>query len=179
MLRLVCTGARHADALASAGSLARIYPPPKTPLIADAYGLVLRHEEGWSLVYSGDTQPSQQLVQVGSACTPGKRRHLSFAGRTCGPLPAWASRASRRARRTRRARQPGTGICGSEGALTVAVPPLQAGRGATLLIHEATFEPCLEQQARQKRHSTTAEALEVARVRRGSAGRGAAPGCAA
>lgn len=68
---------------------------------SDAYGLVLRHEEGWSLVYSGDTQPSQQLVQAGAGCT--------------------------------------------------------------LLIHEATFEPCLEQQARQKRHSTTAEALEVAR----------------
>ncbi|EFN56466.1 hypothetical protein CHLNCDRAFT_145133 [Chlorella variabilis] len=67
---------------------------------SDAYGLVLQHEQGWSLVYSGDTQPCQQLVQ--------------------------------------------------------------AGRGCTLLIHEATFEPCLEQQARQKRHSTTAEALEVA-----------------
>lgn len=38
-----------------------LHPPP-----ADAYGLVLRHEEGWSLVYSGDTQPSQQLVQVGA-----------------------------------------------------------------------------------------------------------------
>ena len=41
---------------------------------------------------------------------------------------------------------------------------LQAGQGCTLLIHEATFEPCLQQQARQKRHSTTAEALEVAQV---------------
>lgn len=41
---------------------------------------------------------------------------------------------------------------------------VQAGRGSTLLIHEATFEPCLEDQARQKRHSTTAEALEVAEV---------------
>ncbi|KAG2447367.1 hypothetical protein HYH02_007695 [Chlamydomonas schloesseri] len=37
-----------------------------------------------------------------------------------------------------------------------------AGRGATLLIHEATFEPCLEQQARGKRHSTSAEAAAVA-----------------
>ncbi|PRW45195.1 zinc phosphodiesterase ELAC 2-like isoform X2 [Chlorella sorokiniana] len=67
---------------------------------SDAYGLVLKHEEGWSLVYSGDTQPCQQLVQ--------------------------------------------------------------AGRGCSLLIHEATFEPCLESQARAKRHSTTAEALEIA-----------------
>lgn len=35
-----------------------------TPPPADAYGLVLQHEQGWSLVYSGDTQPCQQLVQV-------------------------------------------------------------------------------------------------------------------
>lgn len=50
---------------------------------------------------------------------------------------------------------------------------MQAGRGCTLLIHEATFEPCLEQQARQKRHSTTAEALEVAQVRAASCRYGA------
>lgn len=41
-----------------------------------------------------------------------------------------------------------------------------AGRGATLLIHEATFEPCLEQQARGKRHSTSAEAAAVAAAMR-------------
>ncbi len=39
---------------------------------------------------------------------------------------------------------------------------VSAGRGATLLVHEATFEPCLEQQARGKRHCTSAEAVEVA-----------------
>ena len=44
------------------------------------------------------------------------------------------------------------------------LPPSQAGQGCSLLIHEATFEPCLESQARAKRHSTTAEALEVAQV---------------
>jgi hypothetical protein len=82
-------------------------PAPACPCLppADAYGLVLGHGQGWSLVYSGDTQPSQQLVA--------------------------------------------------------------AGRGCTLLIHEATFEPCLAQQARLKRHSTTAEALDVARVGEG------------
>eukprot|EP00873_Tetraselmis_striata_P001973 jgi/Tetstr1/422237/TSEL_013089.t1 len=38
----------------------------------------------------------------------------------------------------------------------------RAGRGATLLIHEATFEPGLADQACRKRHSTTEEALEAA-----------------
>ncbi|GIM10126.1 hypothetical protein Vretimale_13897 [Volvox reticuliferus] len=39
---------------------------------------------------------------------------------------------------------------------------ISAGSGATLLIHEATFEPCLESQARTKRHCTSAEAAGVA-----------------
>ena len=67
---------------------------------ADAYGVVLRHQSGWSLVYSGDTQPSEALIR--------------------------------------------------------------AGAGATLLIHEATFEPALESEARRKRHSTSVEAIDVA-----------------
>ena len=46
--------------------------------------------------------------------------------------------------------------------LRVCPAVLQAGQGATVLVHEATFEPCLEVQARAKRHSTTAEALEAA-----------------
>lgn len=67
----------------------------------DAFGIVIRHQTGWSLVYSGDTQPSEALVR--------------------------------------------------------------AGAGATLLIHEATFEPALEGEARKKRHSTSVEAIDVAR----------------
>ena len=38
-----------------------------------------------------------------------------------------------------------------------------AGQGATILIHEATFDDDLVDDARDKRHSTRAEALEVAR----------------
>ncbi|CAG9466997.1 unnamed protein product [Pedinophyceae sp. YPF-701] len=68
----------------------------------DAHALVLEHNDGWKLVYSGDTQP-------------------------CARLAAAAS-------------------------------------GATLLIHEATFEPDLVDQARKKRHSTSAEALETSRA---------------
>lgn len=37
-----------------------------------------------------------------------------------------------------------------------------AGRGATLLVHEATFGSCLEGQARRKRHSTVREAVAAA-----------------
>ena len=35
------------------------------------------------------------------------------------------------------------------------------GRGATLLIHEATFEPQLQGEAERKRHSTSQEALQL------------------
>jgi len=35
--------------------------------------------------------------------------------------------------------------------------------GATLLIHEATFDDAMEQDAVAKRHSTVGQALEVAR----------------
>ena len=38
----------------------------------------------------------------------------------------------------------------------------EAGKGCTLLIHEATFEPALIEHARAKKHSTTQEAMEVA-----------------
>ena len=65
----------------------------------NAYGVVLRHGRGWSLVYSGDTRPCPDLVD--------------------------------------------------------------AGQGATVLIHEATFENTLESEARNKRHSTTDEAIRV------------------
>ncbi|GAQ86315.1 hypothetical protein KFL_002820100 [Klebsormidium nitens] len=41
-------------------------------------------------------------------------------------------------------------------------PLIEAGRGCTLLIHEATFEGKLLDHARRKRHSTTEEALDVA-----------------
>jgi ribonuclease Z len=67
---------------------------------ADAWGIVLRHASGWSLVYSGDTRPCEALAV--------------------------------------------------------------AGRGATLLIHEATFEDEMTKDAVAKRHSTRAEALAVA-----------------
>lgn len=39
---------------------------------------------------------------------------------------------------------------------------VEAARGATLLVHEATFEDGMEADAVAKRHSTTGEALRVA-----------------
>lgn len=41
-------------------------------------------------------------------------------------------------------------------------PLIAAGRGATLLIHEATFEADMLSHAQAKNHSTLQEALEVA-----------------
>ncbi|PNG99395.1 Zinc phosphodiesterase ELAC protein 2, partial [Tetrabaena socialis] len=38
---------------------------------------------------------------------------------------------------------------------------VEAARGATLLVHEATFEEGMQGEARAKKHSTTAEAVEV------------------
>jgi ribonuclease Z len=38
---------------------------------------------------------------------------------------------------------------------------VSAGAGATLCIHEATFEACMESHALAKSHSTLQEALEV------------------
>jgi hypothetical protein len=39
---------------------------------------------------------------------------------------------------------------------------VEAARGASLLIHEATFEDDFAEDALRKRHSTTSEALDVA-----------------
>lgn len=66
---------------------------------SEAYGVVVRHTSGWSIVYSGDTRPCPTLVE--------------------------------------------------------------AGRGATLLIHEATLEDGLLDHAIAKKHCTVSEALEV------------------
>jgi len=69
------------------------------------------------------------------------------------------------------------GGCGGSGAAAAAAPwkvvfsgdtrpcpaVVEAARGATLLIHEATFEDELAADARAKRHSTLSEALGVAK----------------
>jgi hypothetical protein len=39
---------------------------------------------------------------------------------------------------------------------------VEAARGATLLIHEATFEDEMADEARAKRHSTTRDAMDMA-----------------
>jgi ribonuclease BN (tRNA processing enzyme) len=36
---------------------------------ADAYGLVMRHVSGWSLVFSGDSRPCRRLREAGGGCT--------------------------------------------------------------------------------------------------------------
>ena len=64
-----------------------------------AFGVVVRHASGWSIVYSGDTRPCPELIQ--------------------------------------------------------------AGRGASLLIHEATLRDVSLNLAVRKKHCTVSEALEV------------------
>jgi ribonuclease Z len=64
-----------------------------------AYGISIEHQQGWKLVYSGDTRPCDNLVEM--------------------------------------------------------------GKDATLLIHEATLEDDMIKEAIEKRHSTTAEAVEI------------------
>ncbi|KAF9909274.1 Zinc phosphodiesterase ELAC protein 2 [Linnemannia zychae] len=64
-----------------------------------AYGISMTHKDGWKIVYSGDTRPCQNLVDV--------------------------------------------------------------GKGATVLLHEATFEEEMKEEAFKKRHSTTNEAIMV------------------
>ena len=65
----------------------------------DAYGVVVRHATGWSVVYSGDTRPCSRLIE--------------------------------------------------------------AGQGASLLIHEATLEDKFLDLAIAKKHCTVSEALDV------------------
>lgn len=36
---------------------------------SDAWGIVFRHRRGWSICFSGDTRPCQNLVQAGAGCT--------------------------------------------------------------------------------------------------------------
>lgn len=67
--------------------------------VAQSFGVVLTHKEGWKLVYSGDTRPCEDLVT--------------------------------------------------------------AGKGASLLVHEATFDNSLQEEAELKRHSTMADAMKI------------------
>lgn len=46
--------------------------------------------------------------------------------------------------------------------LSVCRQTIDAARGADLLIHEATFEASMVEDAQAKRHSTTVEAVDVA-----------------
>lgn len=67
---------------------------------ADSFGVAIEHQDGWKIVFSGDTRPCPTMEEI--------------------------------------------------------------GRGATLLIHEATFEDNLLEEAQHKSHSTTKEAIDSA-----------------
>lgn len=108
-----------------------------------AYGLQLVLNAGggrtapWSLVYSGDTRPCVELVQLA----------------THAVMPSPAAIAANEVLAAAGAAPPA--------ALLTAV---QAAHGADVVIHEATFEDSAEGRlnARYKKHSTAGEACAVA-----------------
>ena len=64
----------------------------------DAWAIALLHREGWSIVYSGDTQPCEGVVQLGRRHRASETRALVLGvGTTCPPshtpLGAWAARS--------------------------------------------------------------------------------------
>lgn len=91
----------------------------------DSYGFVLTTTVGKKLVYSGDTQPCNQLVIAGVV--------LCCLG------------------------------CSFVLKLKRSVVWMLAGMRASVLIHEATFDDSMEDDARMKRHSTVGEAIDIAR----------------
>lgn len=95
------TGGESGAALREALHLESIRTVHVSHRARNCYGVVLKHRDGWSLVFSGDTMPTDALVQ--------------------------------------------------------------AGRGASILIHEATMEDVEEVLAHAKGHSTIGQAIDVAR----------------
>jgi ribonuclease Z len=87
-----------ATAMSGAGFVA--WACPRVRHCYDSFGLVLEHDQGWKLVFSGDTMPSGELERLGC--------------------------------------------------------------GATLLVHEATFDDSRSADAAAKRHSTIGQALSSA-----------------
>lgn len=103
----------------------------------DSYGLVVQLQNGQKIVYSGDTRPCNQLVAAGAKTLlflSCCRYHASLGG-TCHSLTYCLSR------------------------ITI----VRIGMHASLLIHEATFDDSMEEDAVKKKHSTVGEALEIAR----------------
>ncbi|WFD34689.1 ribonuclease Z [Malassezia cuniculi] len=94
-------GGASCDALRKALRLSEIHTVAVNHRASHCYGVVLKHSDGWSLVFSGDTMPTDALVE--------------------------------------------------------------AGRGASVLIHEATMEDVEAELAQAKGHSTIGQAIEIAR----------------
>lgn len=101
-----------------------------------AFGCALVHTSGWKVVYSGDTMPCEALVQMGEQgqlplVPPTILAVVLTRSLLPGPGDKWAPQAGRYSQR----------------ACAYAL-----GKDATLLIHEATLEDGLEEEAVEKTH---------------------------
>ena len=50
----------------------------------EAYGLVLRHQHGWKIVFSGDTRPCPALIEAGKSVFQGRGEGEGGRGRGRG-----------------------------------------------------------------------------------------------
>ncbi|KAL7989342.1 hypothetical protein Chor_012008 [Crotalus horridus] len=101
----------------------------------NAFGCSMVHKSGWKVVYSGDTMPCAALVDMGELCIDFNVTGYSLGHTMCLKMF----------------------LCCSSNVTNMVF----TGKDASLLIHEATLEDGMEEEAIEKTHSTTSQAVEV------------------
>ncbi|PWZ03741.1 hypothetical protein BCV70DRAFT_154570 [Testicularia cyperi] len=61
--------AKHVEAVKQLMGLEHLHTARVVHRGSHCYGLVVRHRDGWSLTYSGDTRPAPELVAAGRGCS--------------------------------------------------------------------------------------------------------------
>eukprot|EP00967_Tisochrysis_lutea_P117226 scaffold189405_cov22-Tisochrysis_lutea.AAC.3 len=181
-----CTEA-HTHTHAHAGAPALPPPPqqpPPAPLLwpsspaaraqclltreAPAGAKVIAAVRGWRVVFSGDTRPCAQvgargclIAQRGLKCCLSVPLRIQFLSNLMHDVAKYVEVAASICVTAGRTKTCALLLC----SLMLSAYPLQtveAARGCSLLIHEATFENDMADDARKKRHSTSGEALSIA-----------------